>query len=61
MEELISELEMMLKDIKDAYAAGHVIVQGAPYDDWRTEQLAKEPSVSWDDDTELMVKDLENE
>jgi len=49
MEELISELEMMLKDMKDAYAAGHVIVQGANYDNWRTRQLEKEPSIPWDE------------
>ena len=58
MEELITELEMMLKDMKDAYAIGHVIVQGAPYDDWRTRQLEKEPCVPWDEEDFL---DLENQ
>lgn len=54
LEELITELEMMLQDMKAAAFVQHEVVQGAPYDDWRTKQLDQEKSVSWDDDTEIM-------
>ena len=60
LEELISELEMMVQDMKAAAFIQHEIVQGAPYDNWRTRELDKEPSVSWDDDTDLYEED-ENE
>lgn len=61
LEDLITELENMLLDMKAAAFANHEIVDGAPYDNWRTKQLEQEETVSWDDDTELMEKDDEDE
>jgi len=60
LDELITELEMMLQDMKAAAFIQHEIVQGAPYDNWRGKQLEQEETVSWDDDTEIMEKDDEN-
>jgi hypothetical protein len=52
-EELQNVLEMMLADVKGAIAHKNIIVDGAPYDDWRVKELAKGETVSWDD----IVKD----
>jgi hypothetical protein len=49
-EELQIELEMMLADVKGAIAHKNIIVDGAPYDNWRVAELEKEETVPWDDD-----------
>jgi len=49
-EELQHVLEMMLDDVKGAIAHKNIIVDGAPYDDWRTKELEKGETVPWDDD-----------
>jgi len=59
LDELINVLEMMLTDMKAAKFIGHTVVQGAPYDDWRSKEFDKEETVSWEDDTEIMEKDNE--
>jgi hypothetical protein len=54
MEELITELEMMLRDMKAAHFIGHVIVDGAPYDNWRTRELEKEHTLSQEETDEWL-------
>lgn len=50
MEELICELEMMLRDMKDAHAIGHQLVQGQDYDCWRLKELEGQEAIPWDDE-----------
>jgi len=57
MEELITELEMMLEDMKAAHAIGHTVVQGAPYDDWRAKELDGQETIPWNEVEEELFGD----
>jgi len=55
MEDLIWELENMLEDLKDAYAAGYSVVKGAPYDDWRLKELEGQETIPWNEFEEELL------
>ena len=57
MDELITELEMMLKDMKDAQAIGHKIVDGEPYDEWRLRQRDGQEAIPWEEVEEELFGD----
>ena len=63
-EELQTILEMMLADVKGAIAHNNIIVNGAPYDNWRVAELEKEDTIPWDDignDPTVRIKVNEDE
>ena len=56
-EELQHVLEMMLADVKGAIAHKNIIVDGAPYDDWRAKEL-DEGEVLSVEETEKWLEEL---
>lgn len=59
-EELQHMLEMMLEDVKGAIAHKNIIVDGAPYDNWRIAELEKGETVPWDDVKDDLFGDLDD-
>jgi hypothetical protein len=57
MEELITELEMMLQDMKDAHAIGHTLVKGQDYDCWRLKEFEGQETIPWDEVEEELFGD----
>lgn len=59
-EELQHVLEMMLDDVKGAIAHKNIIVDGAPYDNWRAKELEKGETIPWDDVKDDLFGDLDD-
>lgn len=59
-EELQTVLEMMLEDVKGAIAHKNILVDGAPYDNWRAKELDEGETIPWDDVKDDLFDDLDD-
>lgn len=61
LEDLQTMLEMMLADVKGAIAHKNIIVDGAPYDDWRAKELNEQECLSAEETKEWLDSLTEEE